>query len=104
MTFNHLRVWGTLLGLLLGFSCLFGGLSRAVAPEHSPKYPPKYPTEYRIELATHHDSPNHTREPSQFQRIEQPWGTRLIVTAGGVSLIGLELWWFIFSKSKGSAN
>ncbi len=35
-----------------------------------------------------------------FARIEQPLGVRLAVTAAGVGLIGLELWWFLFSKPK----
>lgn len=35
-----------------------------------------------------------------FARIEQPLGVRLAVTAAGAGLIGLELWWFLFSKPK----
>ncbi|MFH7241434.1 MAG: hypothetical protein ACHWZW_01160 [Spirulina sp.] len=34
----------------------------------------------------------------QFQRIEQPLWSRLAVTSAGLGLIGLELWWFVFSK------
>ncbi|HSM80333.1 MAG TPA: cupredoxin domain-containing protein [Nodosilinea sp.] len=36
----------------------------------------------------------------QFQRIEQPLWSRAAVTGAGLSLIGLELWWFLLSKPK----
>jgi plastocyanin domain-containing protein len=39
----------------------------------------------------------------QFQLIEQPLRNKIIVTVGGLGLIGLELWWFLLSKPK-SAN
>jgi plastocyanin domain-containing protein len=42
-------------------------------------------------------SSNHT---TQFRRIEQPLGLKAAVTLGGLGLIGLELWWFRFSKTK----
>jgi plastocyanin domain-containing protein len=35
---------------------------------------------------------------SQFQRIEQPLGLKVAVTAGGITLIGAQLWWFLGSK------
>ena len=35
-----------------------------------------------------------------FHKIEQPLGLKLIVLTGGLGLIGAELWWFIFSKTK----
>lgn len=37
---------------------------------------------------------------SQFEKIEQPWQIKGGVTLLGVGLIGLELWWFLFSKSQ----
>lgn len=37
---------------------------------------------------------------SQFQRIEQPLWVKGTVTAAGLGLIGLELWWFLGSKPK----
>lgn len=37
-----------------------------------------------------------------FRRIEQPLWTKALVTTGGLGLIGLELWWFVFSQSKSS--
>ncbi len=43
--------------------------------------------------------PSHST--TQFQTIEQPLGLKVGVTLGGLTLIGLELWWFLFSKAKG---
>lgn len=34
-----------------------------------------------------------------IQPLEQPLALKLGVTIGGLALIGLELWWFILSKS-----
>lgn len=42
-----------------------------------------------------HSQPEQT-EP--FQHIEQSPTSKAIVTLGGLGLIGLELWWFLFSK------
>ncbi len=39
-------------------------------------------------------------QTTQFPRIEQPLGLKVGVTAGGIALIGLELWWFVWSKTK----
>lgn len=39
-------------------------------------------------------------QTSQFQKIEQPLSLKLAVAAGGLGLIGAELWWFMFSKTK----
>lgn len=39
-------------------------------------------------------------QTSQFQKLEQPLGLKIAVTLGGLGLIGAELWWFIFSKTK----
>ena len=35
---------------------------------------------------------------SQFERIEQPLWLKGAVTASGLGLIGLELWWFLLGK------
>ena len=40
------------------------------------------------------------KQTSQFQKIEQPLSLKLAVAIGGLGLIGAELWWFMFSKSK----
>jgi plastocyanin domain-containing protein len=37
---------------------------------------------------------------AQFRHIEQPLSLKIGVTAGGLTLIGLELWWFLFSKKQ----
>ncbi|NJL84833.1 MAG: hypothetical protein HC886_00770 [Leptolyngbyaceae cyanobacterium SM1_1_3] len=39
-------------------------------------------------------------ETIEFRPIEQPPGLKLGVSAAGVGLIGLELWWFLFSKAQ----
>jgi plastocyanin domain-containing protein len=43
-----------------------------------------------------HDSPS----PQAFERVEQPLGIKLGVTVTGLGLIGIELWWFLWSKPK----
>ncbi len=49
----------------------------------------------------HQMSPNSSQEQTtQFSRIEQPLGLKVGVTVGGIALIGLELWWFLWSKTK----
>ena len=40
------------------------------------------------------------KQTNQFQKIEQPIGLKLAVALGGLGLIGAELWWFMFSKTK----
>lgn len=44
--------------------------------------------------------PSQTEQTGQFQPIEQPLRNKIIVTVGGLGLIGLELWWFLLSKPK----
>lgn len=39
-------------------------------------------------------------QTNQFRRIEQPMSLKIGVTLGGLALIGAELWWFVFSKTK----
>lgn len=47
------------------------------------------------------EMPAPTSTPTnQFRRIEQPIGLKVGVTVGGLALIGLELWWFLLSKTK----
>lgn len=41
-----------------------------------------------------------SKQNTQFRRIEQPLGLKIGVVAGSASLIGLELWWFLFSKKQ----
>ncbi|PSB31900.1 cupredoxin domain-containing protein [Stenomitos frigidus] len=39
-------------------------------------------------------------QPQPFRRLEQPLGLKIGVVVGGAALIGLELWWFLFSKKQ----
>ena len=41
-----------------------------------------------------------SEENVRFRCIEQPLGLKVGVTVGGIALIGLELWWFLWSKTK----
>jgi plastocyanin domain-containing protein len=45
---------------------------------------------------------SHDTSPSmpQFRQIEQPTGLKVGVTLSGLALIGLELWWFLYSKKR----
>jgi plastocyanin domain-containing protein len=47
-----------------------------------------------------HEGMQPTEQTGEFQRIDQPLWAKGIVTAGGLGFIGLELWWFLFSKPK----
>lgn len=73
----------TILGNFIGLGFLLG-LSSGVAVAQMPHEMP----------ASSSDS------TTQFRRIEQPLGLKVAVTIGGTALIGLELWWFLFSKTK----
>jgi plastocyanin domain-containing protein len=42
----------------------------------------------------------HANSTAPFPHIEQPLSLKIGVTAGGLTLIGLELWWFLFSKKQ----
>lgn len=47
------------------------------------------------------EMPHSTTEKNvEYRKIDQPLGLKFGVTLGGLSLIGLELWWFMFSKTK----
>ncbi|MDY7015011.1 MAG: cupredoxin domain-containing protein [Cyanobacteriota bacterium] len=39
-------------------------------------------------------------QSSDFSRIEQPLPLKILVTLGGLSLLGAEVWWFLFSKTR----
>lgn len=41
-----------------------------------------------------------SQSSNQFSHIEQPLSLKLLVTLGGLGLIGAEIWWFLFSKTK----
>ena len=44
------------------------------------------------------------RAQIRFRQIEQPRPLKVGITLGGVALIGLELWWFLASKTKAGSN
>lgn len=74
----------TFFGTLAGLGFLLGAISGAIAAEPG------------MSGMNSHTAP----QPNQFQRIEQPLSNKIIVTLGGLGLIGLELWWFLLSKPK----
>ena len=109
----------TFLGTLAGLGFLLGAISGALASEMPTD------TELRSKIVDHldwemgkwrdggknkvlrlsatvyeHTTESHSTESRQFPRIEQPLGNKVAVTLGGLSLIGLELWWFLLSKPK----
>ena len=45
-------------------------------------------------------SSDHSMTNPQFRSVEQPLALKAIVTLGGLGLIGLELWWFLWSQPK----
>ncbi|MEH2071931.1 MAG: cupredoxin domain-containing protein [Nostoc sp.] len=48
----------------------------------------------------HHMPTSERSQTVQFHRIQQPLGVKGTVTAVGLGLIGLEIWWFLLSKPK----
>lgn len=71
-------------GTLIGLGFLLGITSGVLA------------TETPIE----HDMKSQSTELTQFQHIDQPLSNKVVVTLGGLGLVGLELWWFLLSKPK----
>jgi plastocyanin domain-containing protein len=49
---------------------------------------------------THEMPHSENSQTTEFQRLEQPLWIKATVTAGGLGLIGLNLWWFLLSKPK----
>lgn len=48
----------------------------------------------------HEMQPSGTEQTNSFRRIDQPLWLKGAVTIGGIGLMGVELWWFLFSKPK----
>ncbi|MGI0483786.1 hypothetical protein ACN4EK_00035 [Pantanalinema rosaneae CENA516] len=46
-----------------------------------------------------HEMPS-TEPTGEFHRIDQPLWVKGAVTVGGLGLIGLELWWFVFNHPR----
>jgi plastocyanin domain-containing protein len=72
-----------MIGSLAGFGLMLGVSSASMAQ-------------------TPHDEMQPSETTTSFRRIDQPTWLKGAVTAGGIGLIGVELWWFLFSKSKSS--
>jgi plastocyanin domain-containing protein len=70
---------GKLIGSLAGIGLLLGIVSGVVAAEMSQ---------------------SHSAPQGKFEQIEQPLQIKVGVAVGGLFLIGLELWWFLWSKPK----
>jgi len=47
-----------------------------------------------------HTEMSPSEQTREFQKIEQPLWMKGAITAGGLGVISLELWWFLFSKPK----
>lgn len=43
---------------------------------------------------------NHDSSTTQFHPMEQPLAIKAAVTAGGLALVYLEIWWFLLRKRK----
>lgn len=71
-----------MIGSLTAFGILLGVTGVSAQTPHSEQ---------------HREQPEQTGE---FQQINQPLWVKGSVTAGGLGLIGLELWWFLLSKPK----
>ena len=78
--FNKSKIYGSLLGL---------GFFLALIPNVT------LAQEMEVEMPA-----SEGEQTSQFQKIEQPISLKLAVALGGLGLIGAELWWFMFSKTK----
>ncbi|NJK52870.1 MAG: hypothetical protein HC936_08655 [Leptolyngbyaceae cyanobacterium SU_3_3] len=70
---------GKLIGSLAGIGLFLGIVSGSVAAE-MPK--------------------PHSASQGKFEQVEQSLEIKVGVAAGGLFLIGLELWWFLWSKLK----
>ncbi|PSB15056.1 cupredoxin domain-containing protein [Phormidesmis priestleyi ULC007] len=61
----------------------------------------RVPSGKAVAQMTHENmQPSTEEQTGQFRRIDQPLWVKGAVTAGGLGLIGLELWWFLLSKPK----
>jgi plastocyanin domain-containing protein len=72
-TVKKVTFWGT----FAGFGFLLGAISGVMAAEETAR-----------------------RTTTQFQVIAQPIENKVVVTLGGLGLIGAELWWFLLSRPK----
>jgi len=71
--------------MIVGHSLLLGVTATVIAaklPEQS-----KHSAQHTVRFQT-----------ARFQQIEQPLSHKIGVTLGGMGLISLELWWFLFGR------
>lgn len=76
--FSTSKIWASLTGLGLLLSITSGASLAQMSTEPA----------------------NSSMPTAQLRSVEQPLGLKVGVTLGGVALIGLELWWFLLSKSQ----
>ncbi|MFM7447883.1 MAG: hypothetical protein ACKO24_04720 [Leptolyngbyaceae cyanobacterium] len=74
----------TFLGILVGAGFLLGTVSERTAAE--------------VNINNLNSHTQTSSQLNQFQQIKHSAGIQIVVTIGGLGLIGLELWWFLFSK------
>lgn len=74
----------TFFGTLIGIGFLFGAISGAISAE--------MPNDYNMQTAP--------SKIAQFKSINQPLANKVLVTVGGIGLIGAELWWFLMGKTR----
>lgn len=78
--------WGT----LVGFGFLLGAVAGTIAAD--------------VPDRSMDSMPHPAGNSGQLQPIEQPLSNKIIVTLGGLGLIGLELWWFLLNKPQASQS
>lgn len=91
-----------LLGTALG-TISVGAIAQETHVEVYTKMHSEARSEMQAEMqrsASGHADKTTGKTTGQFQRIEQPLWAKIAVTAGGVGLVGLELWWFLLSKPR----
>lgn len=82
-TFKKATFFSTLVGLGFLLGAISGTISGAIASGMNPDHDMQEPSKIK-----------------EFRRIEQPFTNHIIVTVGGLGLIGLDIWWFLLSKPK----
>ncbi len=75
----------TFFGTLVGIGFLLGAISGAIASQ---------------KMSDDHNMQTETSKTTEFKAIEQPLMNKVLVTVGGIGLIGAEIWWFVLSKPK----
>ncbi|BDA73958.1 hypothetical protein CAL7716_081240 [Calothrix sp. PCC 7716] len=92
----------TIIGSIATFGLLFGVVTQRAVAQQMPHETHNSATSQTSEPATRAALPPSglANPKGEFQRIEQPLWVKAAVTASGLGLIGLEIWWFLLSKPK----